>query len=135
MVTTSRIADIAEETSLEVSLDHTLGFGTACYDSGMVEVLRDIAAEELETLIEGVPVTVHTRELTGKTEESYQTIYNGLDQKEKELLNVFQDNFHDMLLAEAGDHFIHGFVQGYRYLKNRIVYTSGYEIYGGGRKS
>ncbi|OKL35381.1 hypothetical protein BLL40_15810 [Domibacillus mangrovi] len=135
MVTTSRIADIAEETSLKVSLDHTLGFGIACYDSGMVEVLRDIAMEELETLTEGVPMTVHTRELTEETEKSYQAIYNGLDQKEKELLHDFQDKFYDMLLAEVGDHFIHGFVQGYRYLKNRIAYTSGYEIYEGGRKS
>ncbi|WP_338754860.1 hypothetical protein [Bacillus sp. FJAT-52991] len=74
MVTPSTIAQIADETSLNVSLDHTLHFGVACYKEGITDVLRPIAIQDLDYGVKEIPLSSHSAEIAKKVEESFQEL-------------------------------------------------------------
>lgn len=118
MVTADKIARIATDTSLKVSLDHTLHFGMACYEEGMVEVLRPIAIQDLEYGVTDIPFTRHSKKMAERAEKAYEKLEESLGEAQRELLKEYMDAANDQLGAEAGDFFVHGFLRGYRFLKN-----------------
>jgi len=113
MVTAHKIAKIAK--SHRVSLDYALEFGAACYDAGMVEVLKGVAIEVLAR--EGSNTSKYTEKKRLAVEEKYEALESVLNEEEKQLLEDLNDEFQDLVSAEAENHFIEGFIHGYRYLK------------------
>ncbi|MGM7637614.1 DUF6809 family protein [Bacillus sp. Hm123] len=125
MVTPEKIAKIANETSLNVSLDHTFHFGVACYEEGITEVLRPIAIQDLDHGVQDIPLSRHSAEIAKKVEKAYQELKERLNDSEQQVLKKYVDTCNDLLRVEADDYFIHGFLRGYRYLKNINEYTPG----------
>ncbi|AEH49824.1 MAG: hypothetical protein CW346_14675 [Bacillaceae bacterium] len=125
MVTAHKIAEIAK--SHRVSLDYALTFGAACYDAGMVEVLKGVAIEVLAREGSNILASKYTKEKRSIVEEKYEALKSVLNEQERQLLEDFNDEFHDLVYAEAENYFIEGFIQGYRYLK--LLSYSGYADY------
>ncbi|NNU94695.1 hypothetical protein ETC01_16350 [Geobacillus sp. NFOSA3] len=115
MVTAHKIAEIAK--SHRVSLDYALKFGAACYDAGMVEVLKGVAIEVLAREGNNIATSKYTKERRLAVEEKYKALESVLNEEEKQLLEDFNDEFQDLVYTEAENYFIEGFIHGYRYLK------------------
>ena len=115
MVTAHKIAEIAK--SHRVSLDYALKFGAACYDAGMVEVLKGVAIEVLAREGNNIATSKYTKERRLAVEEKYKALESVLNEQEKQLLEDFTDELYALMAAEAEDHFVEGFIHGYRYLK------------------
>jgi hypothetical protein len=115
MVTAHKIAKIAK--SHRVNLDYALTFGAACYDAGMVEVLKGVAIEVLAREGNNIVTSKYTKESRLAVEEKYKALKSVLNEEEKQLLEDLNDEFQDLVSAEAENHFIEGFIHGYRYLK------------------
>ena len=128
MVPATKIGKIAKKSLPEnISLDHTLKFGIDCYESGMVEVLKDIAILDLEKGVGSIKPSNYTKQLMQKSQEKYQAIKEKLTSEEdEELLFEYSDTMTSLAGAEAGDYYIMGFIRGYRYLKKQVAFRSDY---------
>lgn len=115
MVTVYKIAEIAK--SHRVSLDYALEFGSACYDAGMVEVLKGVAIEVLAREGNNIATSKYTKERRLAVEEKYKALESVLNEQERQLLEDFTDELYALMATEAEDHFVEGFIHGYRYLK------------------
>lgn len=90
------------------------------YEAGMIELLRDIAELQLETVV--AEETKKTKEARTNQEKYFKELLSNLKPQEAEMLREYEDLFsHEMGLSE-GDNFIEGFVRGYRYSKSKIVH-------------
>ncbi|KYD12498.1 hypothetical protein [Saccharococcus caldoxylosilyticus] len=81
MVTAGKIAEIAK--SHRVSLDYALKFGAACYDAGMVEVLKGVAIEVLAREGNNIATSKYTKERRLAVEEKYKALESVLNEQEK----------------------------------------------------
>ncbi|KGP59364.1 hypothetical protein NP92_14510 [Anoxybacillus gonensis] len=110
-----------------VSLDYALEFGAACYDAGMVEVIREIAVQELATGGATILQSRFTNQLLKIVEEKYHKLENTLNRHERQMLKEFEEAFQEASAADAHDHYIAGFISGYRYLKNYITFHTDFK--------
>lgn len=119
MVRPTKISKTAKET---VSMDNgNLEFGTSCYEAGMIEVLTSIAVQEMDHL----PYTESSKrvkKLNKEAVEAFQALQNTLIEKEFKLLKEMDEAYNQVAAAEAEDHFIRGFISGYRYLKHVLEF-------------
>lgn len=128
MVPATKIGKIAKKSLPEnISLDHTLNFGVSCYESGMIEVLKDIAFLDLEKGIDSIKPSIYTKQLQQECQKKFQAVKEKLTSEEAEkLLLEFEDAMTSLAGSEAGDYYIMGFIRGYRYLKNQVAFRSDY---------
>lgn len=128
MVTPSRIVKIADTLTKPVSMDHALELGVACFEEGMMEVLRHIAVQDLNQECGPIVMSKYSGEMTKVTEERYRALQQVLDGGERELLKRYDEAYRNLSGAEIEDYFIAGFIRGYRYLKNHFTFSPNYEI-------
>lgn len=93
MVTVDKIAKIAK--AHRVNLDYTLEFGAACYDAGMVEVIREIAVQDLATGGATILQSRFTNQLLKIVEEKYHKLENTLNRHERQMLKEFEEAFQE----------------------------------------
>lgn len=116
MVCPSKIAKTAKN---KVSMDNgNLVFGTHCYEAGMVEVLKGIAMKELDEGDVCIETSKQVTKLNKKATEAYQALVNAVSNREVSLVKEMDEVYNLVAAAEAEDHFIEGFLRGYRYLKH-----------------
>lgn len=118
MVDMLTIVKIAKRNN--VKLDYVAEFALDCYEAGMVELLRDVAETALETVV--AKESKKTKEARTNQEKYYQELLNNLNPQEAEMLDEYQELFSHQMGLDEQDHFIEGFVHGYRYLKSKIVH-------------
>ena len=120
------IAEIAKDKLPKgVSFDHSAPFGFACYESGMIEVLRGIADEDMEYGVGAILNTPQMEKWLKLTEEKSENFRQNLDEDANSLFDEFEEAFHNSAMAEVGENYIQGFIRGYRYLKNQMEYRGG----------
>jgi predicted nucleotidyltransferase len=126
MVNRKKVERIAKkELPHHIKIDHTIDFGIACYDSGMVEVIREIAVRDLST--GGGPV--NQSKYAQKMHAIAKKISNfrkKLNEEERQFLEDFDEAFNSALAAESYDHYVEGFVRGYRYVKYYITHHTNF---------
>lgn len=123
MVTPNRIVEIAKDKlPRTTSFDQAGSFGISCYESGMIEVLRGVAMEDLEYGMGPILMTVHTKKYVKQVIEKSEELRNTLDGPTFEIFKEFEEVQQNLLGAETSDHFIEGFIRGYRYLKNQMEF-------------
>ncbi|WP_407270007.1 DUF6809 family protein [Radiobacillus sp. PE A8.2] len=126
MVNSLKIASIAKKKlPANISLDNTLDFATACYERGMEEVIKDIAFLELDKF-DPIKIRNSTMRLNQVCQQRFDELESLLTSEQKEQLRAYEEAYANFLGAESGDHFIHGFISGYRYLKNQVIFRSDY---------
>lgn len=126
LIAPTRLLELAGDAlPKSVSWDQVGQFGLTSFEAGMVEVLRGIAEEDFEYGVGNIPAsrdmdqfgklaTHKASELSGKLDE---TAYN--------LFVEFDCTMQDASAAAAEEHFIQGFLRGYRYLKNQMEFGRG----------
>lgn len=128
MVDLAKVIRMAKkELPNHIKIDRILDFVIACYDSGMVEVIREIAIRDLYTGGGLVNQSKYARKMHAAAEEKYQTLESKLNEEERKLLADLDDAFNDVMAAETYDYYIEGFVRGYRYLKHHITYHTNFK--------
>lgn len=129
MVPQRKVNKIAERKLPDlIKRNHALEFGSSCYESGMVEVLRNIAFQDLVDGIEYVKTSVKTKEVEVECEERFQRLINAISEKGAELLDSYDESFSALLSSEATDHYVEGFVRGYKYLKLQLSFQDSVEV-------
>lgn len=126
MVTPTEIAEISNKTlPLAVSFDDAVSFGVTCYETGMIEVLRGIAQEDMEYGLGCILNTPRMEKDLKLVEEKSEELRQKLDEEELRLLNEFEEALSYSSMSEVEENFIQGFIRGYRYLKNQMKYRGG----------
>lgn len=121
MVNTNTIVEISNEQPKSVSLNGPyLGFAINCYEAGMIQVLRGIAEDFLETA--EIWISDSTRELNGIVEEKRREIEASFNSRDYALIKEYADSLSEADSSDAGDFYMQGWLDGYRYLANRVAY-------------
>lgn len=120
MVSSVKIAEMAKE-KLQNPLDFhdTLQFGSACYDAGMVEVLRMIAVKYGRGY---VSASEETKQQELVVQRKKEELIKALNEETKQLFEEYDEAIRDLMGYEAEDHLIEGFIRGYRFLKNYTLF-------------
>jgi hypothetical protein len=80
------------------------------------ELLKAVAYESLTQT--NVPLSCCSREKAAATGKSYESLEEALvDPRQTELLEEFDAAYTEMLVSEATDNYITGFIQGYLFFK------------------
>jgi hypothetical protein len=123
MVSPLKIAEIAKEKIHNPTDFHNaIEFGSVCYDAGMVEVLRIVAAKYSK---DRVPASVQTKRQKLVVQKKKDELMNLLNEEAKQLFEEYEEAIHHLIAFETDDHLIEGFVRGYRFLKNYILFDAG----------
>ncbi|PFA66866.1 hypothetical protein CN378_12700 [Bacillus sp. AFS015802] len=118
MISTTKIAPIANKHYVS---GQDIAFGVDCYEKGMIEILRGVALAELHQSNVGVVhMSKHAKNMAMKCETEFKSLQANLSENKKQMLSDYDEQFHDLLAAETTDHFVEGFIRGYRYLKSQI---------------
>lgn len=122
MVSPMTISKIAGRFN-NISYDYAGSFGVACYEEGMKQVIKQIARISLFT---GgpIPQSKHARKATKKLENMYQNIVKALKDNDKQTLDKLGEAYSNVMAAECEDHYIEGFIRGYQYLMNYLIFHS-----------
>jgi hypothetical protein len=97
------------------NLRQTIQFGEDCYDSGVLEVLKGIASQEV---IHADPEQSDLATSVGETfEEKSEELKAMLDKKALKLFEEYEAASAHLMAVETNDNFIAGFIRGYMYLK------------------
>jgi hypothetical protein len=120
MVSPIRIAEMAKKTMRnEDDFRNILEFGSACYDAGVTEVLRIVAAKYGSDY---VPPSKQTKQQELIVQQKKDELMKRLDEETKQLFEEYDEAIHNLMAFDADDHLIEGFVRGYRFLKNYIIF-------------
>ncbi|MED4903973.1 hypothetical protein [Parageobacillus thermoglucosidasius] len=123
MVSPFKIAAIAKENFHDpTDYLNIIEFGSVCYDAGMVEVLRIVAAKHSK---ERVPATVQTKQQELVVQKKKDELMKVLNEEAKQLFEEYDEAIHNLMAFDADDHLIEGFVRGYRFLNNYILFDAG----------
>lgn len=122
MVSPFKIAAIAKE-KIHHSTDfhNILEFGSVCYDAGVEEVLK-IVASKYDS--EYVPASEQTKQQELVVQKKRDELIKALNEEAKQLFEEYDEAIHDLMHFKAGDHLTEGFIRGYRFLKNHILFGS-----------
>ena len=120
MVTPFTIAKLADEKEVK-ELQPVLGFGANCYEAGMVDVLKEVAEKALAEH-PAIQRSEAAKVYQSKVEYQFLLLRSTLTPEQMTLLEQYHDQYDFLSGAEASDYFIAGFLQGYRYLKSKVVY-------------
>lgn len=118
MVSPDRITKLAERHYVKGSA-HLYDFASHCYDEGMVEILREVARKELFYNYEPQEPSVEAKEAAAQVQKHYQLLAETLNEAQKEKLESYGEACQTLNALETGEEFIHGFIQGYQYLKEQ----------------
>ena len=126
IVTSGEIAEIAKNKLPKgVSFDHSAPFGFACFESGMIGVLRGIADEDMEYGAGNIPETSEMKRWLKVRDEKSESLRQNFDEDANSLFDEFEEAFHNSAMAEEGENYIQGVIRGYCYLKNQMEYRGG----------
>jgi hypothetical protein len=122
MVAPSTLVPISKETDTSFNGNNTIAFGIKCYEAGMVQVLRGIAEDNIYRLqVCNSDVTRERYKNCNVKEKEIETAFNSSDLT---LIKEYVEAISEANACEAEDHYIQGFLDGYRYLANRMAYKS-----------
>jgi hypothetical protein len=122
MVSPLKIAAIAKEKFHHpTDFRDVLEFGSVCYDAGMVEVLKIVAAKHNR---EYVPASVQTKQQELVVQKKKDELMKVLNEEAKQLFEEYDEAIHNLMAFDADDHLIEGFVRGYRFLKNYTLFEA-----------
>lgn len=117
MVNVEQVVPVMNRTNIHGN--KSLEIGTAFFEAGMVEVLKDIAVSQMDRqnhyqTLENSKTVVDTRL---ECEAAYQNLFGQLTPEQQNLLEKFDDQWAGHASALEGDQFIAGFIHGYAFLK------------------
>jgi hypothetical protein len=116
MVSPLKIAGIAKEKIHHPTDFHNiLEFGSVCYDAGMVEVLKIIAAKYARGY---VPTSAQTKQQELVVQKKRDELIKSLNEETKQLFEEYDKAICELMACDADDHLTEGFIRGYRFLKN-----------------
>lgn len=124
MVPPSRIKELAEKQGMK-RVAPVLHFASECYDEGMVEILEEVAQKELYYNYDHREPSPKVKQASEHVLKQYQALEETLNEEQKDLLRQYDDASQALTAFEAGEEFIHGFVRGYRYLKQEVAHGMG----------
>jgi hypothetical protein len=120
MVSPIRIAEMAKKTMRnEDDFRNILEFGSSCYDAGVTEVLRIVVAKYGRDY---VSPSKQTKQQELIVQQKKDELMKRLDEETKQLFEEYDEAFRDLMHFEADDHLTEGFIRGYRFLKNYIIF-------------
>jgi hypothetical protein len=118
MVAPLTLVPISEETDTSFNSNNTLAFGVKCYEAGMVQVVRGIAEDHIRRF----DSSDFTRRLNNAAKEKRLELEKTFNTRDYALIKEYADALSEANAGDAEDHYIQGFLDGYRYLANRIAY-------------
>ncbi|EMI11261.1 DUF6809 family protein [Anoxybacillus gonensis] len=128
MVSPIRIAEMAKKTMRnEDDFRDILEFGSACYDAGVTEVLRIVAAKYGRGY---VPPSKQTKQQELIVQQKKDELMKRLDEESKQLFEEYDEAIRDLMAFEAEDYLMEGFVRGYRFLKTHVLSSADSEEIG-----
>jgi hypothetical protein len=125
MVAANTIADIAKKEG--VSADRTLNFGSACYNAGMIAVIRSVAILDFERTGFNVSPSKSTKECMPNVENTLEILINTLHRLDREVFEIHSEALQELHAKEQRDYYIEGFIRGYSYLKDFITFHTDHE--------
>lgn len=126
MVSAITIADLAKNTLPgSVSLNDSLGFATTCYESGMIDVLRGVAMEDMEYGVGYVELTPKLEKDLKEMEKRSKEVERFLNEDQLRFFDEFIESANNVRNSDAEENYIQGFLRGYRYLKNQMEFRGG----------
>lgn len=118
MVGFGKIAKIVRNSSDSKIEWNQMKIGEACYEAGMVEILREIALKSFGQA--QIPNSVETQEALDSTEDLYKEIDSHVvDPNLHELVKQLHKKHGEAQCCSGEDHFVEGFIAGYRFLKSQ----------------
>lgn len=126
MVSATTIADLAKNTLPgSISLNDSLGFATTCYESGMIDVLRGVAMEDMEYGVGFIKSTPKMEKDLKEMEKRTEELRRVLNVDQFRLFREFIESANNVENSDAEENYIQGFLRGYRYLKNQMEFRGG----------
>lgn len=103
---------------IQLSPSDDITLGTNLFEGGMLEVLKDVASMQLDSLRYPIEHSKDTVEITDEGIKIYEALENLLTTPEqKDLLSDLDEARTYQTSLENIDHFMSGFIHGYAYLK------------------
>lgn len=128
MVSPRRIAKIADTLKKPVSMDYGLELGVACFEEGMMEILRHVAEQDFNQDCGHILMSAYSKEMNRIAEEKYEELQSVLDCRQQGLLKQYDEAYRNLSGSEVNDYFIVGFIRGYRFLRNHIIFDQNIEF-------
>ncbi|MEC1155512.1 DUF6809 family protein [Cytobacillus horneckiae] len=130
MVHGEKVYELAESVGINGGIgDKGLRIGTACYDAGMISILRLFAEKQI---VEDDPSTFKesdmTKSLAVTTQEKFDKLFKTLDEEQQKMFLEYEDEQTSYLGCSREDYYIQGFISGFRFLMREIKYGTGDEL-------
>lgn len=117
MICTNKMALIMNELKIEGNPFKLIPL----YESGMIEVLKDLAAMswlDMEDIHDSAE-TLAALEVSAKSQEQFQLTLKD----NEESFNEMESDMNRVMLCSNFDHYVIGFIEGYRFLKSKMSST------------
>lgn len=120
MVAVDTLVPISNKTNTSFNDTNTMRFGVECYEAGMIHVLKGIAEEFLETA--EIWSSDNTRKLNRIVCEMRYELEATFNPSLFQLIKKYEEALNEANSSDAGDFYMQGWLDGYRYLSNRTAY-------------
>jgi hypothetical protein len=120
MVTFTTLGDMAKDSNCSIT-NESLYYGRNCYETGMIQVLKGIAEDFHITA--KIKKSDYTRRLNSIAVEKEEELAATFNPTYYALIKDYVDALTEADSSDAYDHYIQGFLDGYRYLAHRVAFN------------
>lgn len=115
MVSIDRIVEVTKKNNRYIGQD--LDYLTSVYETGMLEILRELAEMKLLKVSHRSFVNERFENANNEAIKAYDDLYQCLNENQREMLMDLEAAYNYVSSCECEERFIQGFIMGYKFIK------------------